>query len=155
MLSMGNLANLLLLTINFFLLFSSPKFRGTCAIFYSLNVNLLIDWAETKIKCSWDKEYIIMVEFESLHFLFLISQILILFLFFFLLIFIDSSSSECCVANRMINERQTWPTLTPQTFFPNASQKVFWFCETYKAYKAYKASSIIASWVLLYFDKAF
>ena len=38
-------------------------------------------------------------------------------------------------------------------FFPNASQKVFWFCETYMAYKAYKACSIIASWLLLYFDQ--
>ena len=58
------------------------QISGGRAQFYSLNVNLLIDWAETKIKCSWDKEYIIMIEFESLHFLFLISQILILFLFF-------------------------------------------------------------------------
>ena len=50
--------------------------------------------------------------------LFFISQILIFFL-----IFIDSSSSECCVANRMINERQTWPTLTPQTFFSQCFTK--------------------------------
>ena len=98
------------------------KYPGDMRNFFSLNVNLLIDWAETKIKCRWDKEYIVMIEFESFHFCFWSSRFFF-FVLFFLLIFIDSSSSECCVANRMINERQTWPTLPPQTFFSQCLTK--------------------------------